>query len=384
MQCDDISEHINNTMANPDPQQQGKLPLPIFSAEGISASAISMDAEQFLTRFEDWATVCGYTDGRKAKALGYALTKAAATWYQQSCRRGKVSMDDWTAVETAFKDRFVKVISPKFIAAEIAKLSQRHKESVADYFDRCVLAQTLLDEQWAIAAGATNRADRLEVVDQVHQAMVLHHFLRHLRPEIGDKLAFCQNLNSLDDHVKAAERIEKAGMDKAFNAAAAGNVSSVDTASVAAFNAAAPLQKKKKRPPPPGYICRLCGVKGHFINECPKSDKQMRKGGGGGGGGGGAGRQPEAPPPRQLGAIPKQQWQRPPQHQQAAIGIAGGPFSPPPAQFQQQPAQFIPQQFQPAQGYQPIYPQLPAGPDMDVSNMSIGSPDWPAPTGFRC
>lgn len=367
-------------MANPDPQQQqGKLPLPIFSAEGVSASAISMDAEQFLTRFEDWATVCGYTDGRKAKALGYALTKAAATWYQQSCRRGKVAMDDWTAVETAFKERFVKAISPRFIAAEIAKLGQRHKESVADYFDRCVLAQTLLDEQWVIAAGANNRADRLEVTDQVHQAMVLHHFLRHLRPEIGDKLAFCQNLNSLDDHVKAAERIEKAGMDKAFNAVAAANVSTVD-AGIAAVNAASP-QKKKKRPPPPGYVCRLCGVKGHFINECPKSDKQLRKGGVGGG------RQPELPPPRQLGAIPKPQWQRP-QQQAAAIGVAA-PFSPPPQQQPFAQPQFVPQQFQPTHGYQPIYPQLPAptGPDMDVSNMSVhapGSPDWPAPSGFRC
>ena len=133
-------------------------------------------------------------------------------------------------------------------------------------------------------------------------------------------------------------------------------------------------------------VCRLCGVKEHFINECPKSDKQMRKGGGGGGG---AGRLQEALPPRQLGAIPKQQWQGPQPHQQAAIGTMGGPFSPPPVQFQQQhPAQFVPQQqFQPVQGYQPIYPQLPTGPDMDVSNMSahtVGSPDWPAPSGFRC
>ena len=55
-------------------QNQGKLPLPLFSAEGSSVSTISMEAELFLTRFEDWATVCAYTNVLKAKALGYALS----------------------------------------------------------------------------------------------------------------------------------------------------------------------------------------------------------------------------------------------------------------------------------------------------------------------
>ena len=379
-------------------QQQGKLPLPVFSAEGTSASAISMNAEQFLSRFDDWATVCGYADQRKAKALGYALSKAAATWFQQTSRRGRIDMEDWSAVETAFRARFIKAISPRYIAAEIAKLSQKPKESVADFLDRCELAQTLLDEQWAVARAATHRESRLEVVESVHQSMVLHHFLRHLRPEIGDKLAFCQNLTTLDEHVKAAERIEKAGTDKSFAAAAASgaSIASIQEEPIAALQGGAgPSQpkQKKKRQPPPSYTCRLCGIKGHFINDCPRSDKQLRKQGRTG-----FQQQPaqqqrpagqfhQPQPPRHLGAIPKaSQWQRP-QQQAAAIGVSGGAFSPAPQMMYQQ------QQFQPPMGGS-LYPQLPAQdfPDTHMSNMGAQqtfmapptSPDWPMPnSGFH-
>ena len=352
-------------------QQQGKLPLPTFSAEGESASAISFEAELFLTKFEDWATVCGYTNARKAKALGYALTKAASTWYQQACRRGKLQMDDWSELETAFRERFVKAVSARFIASEIAKLTQRRDESVADFRDRCVLAQTLLDGQWSIARGAADREARLEVADEVHEVMVLHHFLRHLRPEIRDKLAFCQNLVSLEDHVKAAERIEKAGTEKSFAAAAA----AVPISAMQEGISAATTQKKKKRQPPPSYVCRLCGIKGHFINDCPRSDKQQRKQGIRGAGQFAQQQQLPPPqpqgPPRHLGAIPKStQWQRSPAYQAAAIGVGGqSPQTPQFAPLQQQ--MTFPQQ------QQQLYPQLPAQDFPEMSN--IGALPAPPP-----
>lgn len=375
-------------MADPEPrapEQQGKLPLPSFSAEGLSASAISFEAELFLTKFNDWALVCGYSDARKAKALGYALTKAAATWYQQACRRGKLTMDDWSQVELAFRERFVKAVSARFIAGEITKLGQKPKESVADFLDRCVLAQTLLDEQWAVPADAAHRNDRLQVTDAVHSAMVLHHFLRHLRPEISDKLAFCQNLESLQDHVKAAERIEKAGTDKNFAAAAPQGVSAIQESHLAAIGGGQKQQQqKKKRQPPSYYTCRLCNVKGHFINDCPRSEKQQRKQGAQRGGQQQQVQQQQ--PPRHLGAIPKpSQWQRPQQQQQAAaINVQG--------QMPGQQQQFAAYQQQPQYpGYQPLYPTLPDRDFPEVSNLSLrpavyppappshASSEWPVP-----
>jgi protein MPE1 len=35
------------------------------------------------------------------------------------------------------------------------------------------------------------------------------------------------------------------------------------------FPPQAPGQPRQIRPPPPGYVCYRCGVKGHFIQDCP-------------------------------------------------------------------------------------------------------------------
>ena len=369
----------NNNQNN----QRGKLPLPTFSAEGTSPSAISIDAEQFLARFNDWAAVCGYDGERKAKALGHALTDAAANWHKQMGRRGKLSEDNWGNVEQAFRARFVKAVSPRYIAGELNKLAQKPTESVADFLDRCELAQTFLDEQWAIAEEATNRAARLEVTESVHQALVLHHFLRHLRPEIGDSLALCQNLETLDDHVKAAERIEKAGAEKSTgrsNVAAMGE-------EIAALGGG--QAKKKKKVPPPSYVCRICNVKGHYINDCPRSDKQTRKRG--------PGQQQQAQhnlqqqPPRHLGAIPKvNHWQRPAQHHAAAMSAGAYAYHP----GQAMPPSAMPPPMPPMQQQtipwtaptQPLYPQLPPeDPTEGLSTMSVhDDSQWPSlqPQGF--
>ena len=368
-------------------QQRGKLPLPTFAAEGTSASSISIDAEQFLSRFNDWASVCGFEGERKVKALGYALTDAAGNWHKQMSKRGKLSADDWAEVEREFRGRFVKAVSPRFIAGELNKLGQKPTESVADFLDRCELAQTLLDEQWAVEAGAAHRADRLQVTDSVHQVMVLHHFLRHLRPEIGDNLALCQNLTTLDEHVKAAERIEKAGTEKAL---AKNNVAAINE-ELAAIGGG--QQRKKKKTPPPFYVCKICNVKGHYINDCPKSERQNRKRG--------QGQQQQQQqqqhsfpqqqqqqqPPRHLGAIPKSnQWQRP--LQQPAAAMTAAPFNmgasgQPPAHLPQ-----AVQMWQPPQA-QSIYPSLPVEDfGENVSNLQAmqcggnvapaASPGWPA------
>ena len=369
-------------------QQKGKLPLPTFSGEGPSASSISIDAELFLNRFNDWADVCGYQADRKVKTLSYALVGAGANWHKQMERRGKLPADDWPAVEREFRNRFVKAVSPRYIAGELNKLSQKPTESVADFLDRCQLAQTLLDEQWVVPAAAVNRAARLEVVETVHQVLVLHHFLRHLRPEIADNLALCQNLTTLDEHVKAAERIEKAGTEKATPKG--NNVSAINE-EVAAIGGGL---RKKKKTPPSFYVCKICNTKGHYINDCPRSDRQTRRRG--------QGQQQQSlpqsqsqqqpqhaqqqQPPRHLGAIPKSNlanhW-RP--QQQPAAALSAGAFAYQPQLLQQQ---------QPHPGWsnpmpppppQTIYPQLP--PDdfpENVSTMSVhgdggaASPGWPA------
>lgn len=301
-----------------DTHNGGKLPMPRFSGEGQSGSAISLDAELFLGRFEDWTQVCNYANERKAKALGYALTKAAATWYQQTCRRRQVDTNSWADIRAAFSTRFMKKVSPRYIATELNQLTQRHKESVADFLDRCELAQTLLDDQWKVEAGATHRAERQETLTLVHEKLVLHHFLRHLRSDISEKLAFCPDLESLDDHVKAAERIEKAESDRQHKAPLA-TMSEVNAFQPARQQQSQQQQKKKKQPGP-NYLCRLCGVAGHFIGDCPKSEKQQKRGGKG---------------------RPQQQQQHPPaqrQHQQAQFAQQGAvPRSYGQQQQQQQP-----------------------------------------------
>ena len=246
-----------------DTHNGGKLPMPRFSGEGQSGSAISLDAELFLGRFEDWTQVCNYANERKAKALGYALTKAAATWYQQTCRRRQVDTNSWADIRAAFSTRFMKKVSPRYIATELNQLTQRHKESVADFLDRCELAQTLLDDQWKVEAGATHQAERKETLTLVHEKLVLHHFLRHLRSDISEKLAFCPDLESLDDHVKAAERIEKAESDRQHKAPLA-TMSEVNAFQPARQQQSQQQQKKKKQPGP-NYLCRLCGVAGHVV-----------------------------------------------------------------------------------------------------------------------
>lgn len=282
-----------------DNENSGKLPMPRFAAEGNSASAISMDAELFLSRFEDWTQVCGYQDGRKAKALGYALTKAAAIWYQQTSRREEVNTNDWNAIRTAFKLRFVKTVSPRFIATELNQLTQKPRESVADFLDRCELAQTLLDDQWKVDAAATHAQERKETLKVVHDRMVLHHFLRHIRPDIGEKLSFCPDLETLQDHVKAAERIEKAEADKGQRPAAPA-IASINAPVDAINQRQGQHQQKGRKKPGPNYVCRLCGIPGHFISDCSMADKQKKRGTG-----------KTSSPPR-----PQQQQQQQPQQQQ--------------------------------------------------------------------
>ena len=323
------------------------------------------------------------------------MSKAAATWYQQQCRRGKLNMEDWASVKAAFRERFAKKISPRFIASEFSKLTQKPRESVADFLTHCELAKTLLDDQWSNPTADDDRAARLEVTESVHQSMVLHHFLRHNRPEIGDKLAFCQNLESLEDHVKAAERIEKAGTDRQphFNQAANAAIGAEE---IMAINQRPQQQqrRKDKHVPGPSYTCKLCDIKGHFITDCPRSEKQKRKqqnvaAGAAHQAAAVAAAPPPPPaaaaPPRHLGAIPKSsKWQRPFQQQQVAAINAAVPA----AQFQQQ-QPFQMQQYYALQGHhqpQSLYPVLPQD-DFNkhlVSNPSAqgqpqhqaASPDW--------
>lgn len=261
--------------ANP-PPASGKLPMPRFSGESKSMSEVSIDAELFLKRFAHWAEICQYTDDRKARALGYALTGPAAVWYQQIQRREVIELNNWTDVQREFRTRFVKEISPRFIAAELANLRQKQSETVANFLDRCQLAQTLLDDLWKPQQAENHLDSRRDATKKVHDKMVLLLFIMNLRPELAEKLNLCQKLETLEDHVVAAQHIEKSETDK-------GGKKSLLPAPIASADAQIEAvkreggKKKEKSRPPPSYTCRLCGVKGHWISDCAKSDKQQRR-----------------------------------------------------------------------------------------------------------
>lgn len=332
------AQQIVNVQAD----QSGKIPMPNFTGVAKSNSALAINAESFLTCFNQWARACGYTDERKANTFINALSDEARDWYMTTIRRKKVEANNWNQVLREFRTRFIKSISPHYIAGEFNKLHQRPTETVAVFADRCYMAQTLLDDIWddekVEDLTAAQRVGYKQACTTVSDQLVLQHFLRHIKPELYDKLSVCQNLESLTDHIKAAEKIEATSNEK--KSATISAVSIEHMSAVATRQRQQPQRKQQqpaKKPPPSTYVCRLCGIKGHYIYECKLSNKVKN--------GNNGPRQQQAP--RHLGLTPRppQQGQSPQQNQWQPKQFPINKASP----IEQQPVQ---------QQYQQCYPNL--------------------------
>ena len=292
--------------------EQGRLNMPEFAGnDGNTDSVVSMQAEAFLDKYNNWAGACAYTDQRKAQAFTNALTKDAKAWLLKTTRKKVIDVNNWTALTDAFKARFIRRLAPHYIATEMSKLAQRPNEAVATFFDRCELAQTLLDSDWNTpqvpnnldaAAIATYNTAWNTACRTISDKLTLHHFLRNLRPDISARLASCTNLTTVQEHVDAAEKIHASLRE---TRKAANHMAAIETAEVSATNAKPQRRtQKKSSPPPPGYVCRLCQIKGHWIYECKLSDKVKN-----------GANQSRGPPrtqaPRHLGTTPQptNQWQ---------------------------------------------------------------------------
>jgi len=264
--------------------EHGRLAMPEFAGnEGQADSIVSMQAEAFLNNYNNWAGACAYTDIRKAQAFNNALTKDAQAWLVSITRKKAFDVQNWELLQRAFKDRFISKLAPHYIATEMSKLQQRPNEAVRTFFDRCQLAQTLMDADWntpeqpnpaynaenlrtAYATGWANACKKIS------DNLTLHHFLRNLKPEISTRLASCTTLTTIEEHVDAANKIQAAIRDKR-------QVAAIDTAELSAVTTRPQRRpQKKSSPPPPTYVCRLCQIKGHWIYECKLSDK-VRNGG---------------------------------------------------------------------------------------------------------
>ena len=248
---------------------------PRFAGDIDRDKEVSLEASLFLQKFSTWAQCAGLDDADKAKSLSFSLTRNADQWYKQIQRRDQIDLNDWVAVEAAFRSRFIKPLSPTFIQTEMSKLRQRSDETVESFLDRVELAQSLMDEQWRVAVGAANRPTRLEVVNDIHDKMVLFFFLNYMRPELRKKLSSCNGLTTLRQHVDAAAQFERDESSAKLQAKShqAPPTSFPPSNPVSSMDLDAMDSQKKKSVPKGDYRCNICGVPGHYISDCKKKQK---------------------------------------------------------------------------------------------------------------
>ncbi len=273
-----------------------------------NSSNDSMLSREFLERFEDWCELAAYDNARKARALRYALTGAAQTWWTSAHRGTTHDMMNWAQAQAAFRARFIKAPSARVIDAELEKLTQKQKEPVLAYLDRVKTAVSLLQDLWPVPpadAGAVRQA-KLTANGVVHDALVLQFFLRSLRPDIKSGIAQAPNLITLNDYTQAAVRAEEL-LSEMKTPSTAPTVLPVEAevANTEAKQKGTRNKKSKKKTsassgssitpssgnpnakatspspnttPPSGYVCRICNIAGHWIQYCPNKGAQQRQG----------------------------------------------------------------------------------------------------------
>lgn len=365
---------VNVTPAN----DVAKVPLPSFTGEGKSDADVAASAKFFIRRWTAYAESNRFSDTAKVATFGSCLKSIAATWLQMSTDYKRFDTSNWPTLIARFNTRFVKDPNHNDISKELAKLKMGDTERVQDFLDRCMLATAYLSKTFEPDAAATQAVQ--DQFMKAQDAIALCNFLTNLRPEIQTRIDD-PNLQTLDEFAKKARTIE-VNLKNNNNKISAISIAEEDIAAFNSFrnnnnrrfgqNQNQPQQRGK--PPPPTYVCRLCGIKGHWIQNCSKSNKQQmlrtRN----------AQAQPQSnrqsnyqPPPRHTGAVPKtNSWQQPRRQQQ---------------QQQQQIAPLQQQEELPMESIQqqPLYPVLPHTDDYTEQQQQAAASyqaGWPLPSNY--
>jgi len=274
-------------------QARMRVAMPVFD----NSKEDPMLAQDFFERFEGWCVMANYNAGQRANALRYAMQGSALLWWNAENKSSQYDMALWPRATAAFRARFYKDPTPKYIDEELGKLLQKPKESVRSFLDRVKAAVNLLDRLWPIPEGDNDgQREAKRVANQlVHDKLVLQFFLRNLRPDIKSGMSQAPNLITLQDHITAATRAEELLAEMRPKTTPSIPVHSATTEAAAVTTGKGKKKKNKKedngsqgqtstpgnnpnaRPssltadsvPPGNYKCHICHVPGHYIQFCP-------------------------------------------------------------------------------------------------------------------
>ena len=133
--------------ADDDPSRRVNLrELGLSALEKFSGSKTSLPAKTFLIRFEHVASVKNWSDSQKAQLVQACCSGPAKNWVDIA----QQLTQPWVFSYAMFKVKFLRRwhVKPTFAekAAAREQLKQRATEDPRDFFDRCILVETLLDD----------------------------------------------------------------------------------------------------------------------------------------------------------------------------------------------------------------------------------------------
>ena len=276
---------VDETM-NQAPQAEEKRTIhaaPTFSGETTNDRATaSVKATKFMQDYETWATTSKLKDEEKVMQFPPSLMGQASLWWGNLGRcswNHTYNLESWDDIKAEFLKEFTEEISTDYISKEIEKLRQKKDEHFKDFYRR---AKTLFTMDMTVWGGyfPKNRENN-EALRRVQDRLFTSLLKQKMKPELLNKLAQTPNVETSDDIYKAALKIEDAELKARLSQRkTAVNAVSIDEddqrgAPMAAMQT---KPKKKAKKPGPGYVCRICQKEGHWIQDCPDSDKQARKG----------------------------------------------------------------------------------------------------------